>query len=61
VQLGGAVTVNEEINTQVSEDIKRAEMLSLPILLVLLIVIFGGSSRPACRWPSAASRSSAPS
>jgi RND superfamily putative drug exporter len=42
VQLGGDEAVAHDITTQVSEDIGRAEQLSLPIVLVLLVVVFGG-------------------
>ena len=42
VQRGGTVPVFEDISTQVSEDLARAEMLSLPVVLVLLVVVFGG-------------------
>ena len=42
VRLGGAAAISSDITTQVSEDIARAEQLSLPIVLVLLILIFGG-------------------
>jgi trehalose monomycolate/heme transporter len=42
VQLGGAAAISSDITTQVSEDIAKAEQLSLPIVLVLLVVIFGG-------------------
>ena len=41
-QVGGLAAVNRDINEQVSADIARAEALSLPILFVLLIIIFGG-------------------
>ncbi|MEU6039377.1 MMPL family transporter [Actinomadura sp. NPDC047616] len=41
-RLGGAVATEVAINDRVSEDIARAEMLSMPVLLVLLTVIFGG-------------------
>jgi uncharacterized membrane protein YdfJ with MMPL/SSD domain len=41
VQYGGAVTLNEEISGQVSKDLRVAELVSLPIVLVLLIIIFG--------------------
>jgi len=37
----GDVAVFADLNEQVSEDLARAEQLSLPILLVLLVVIFG--------------------
>ena len=39
---GGPVVVNDAINTRVKSDIGRAEGLSFPILLVLLILVFGG-------------------
>jgi trehalose monomycolate/heme transporter len=42
VQLGGGAAISSDITTQVSEDIAKAEQLSLPIVLVLLVVIFGG-------------------
>ncbi|HZV26085.1 MAG TPA: MMPL family transporter [Acidothermaceae bacterium] len=41
VQYGGTVTLNKEISGQVSTDLRRAELISLPIVLVLLIIIFG--------------------
>ncbi len=41
-QIGGIVPFLEEASAQISEDITRAEMISLPILLVLLILIFRG-------------------
>jgi len=40
-QLGGPAAVGLDIGEQVGEDIARAEMLSLPIVLVLMIIIFG--------------------
>ena len=40
--VGGAVPGEVTTNEQVGEDIARAEMLSLPVLLVLLVVVFGG-------------------
>ena len=42
VRLGGDEAIASDITTQVSEDIGRAESLSLPIVMVLLIVVFGG-------------------
>ncbi|HEY5032130.1 MAG TPA: MMPL family transporter [Actinomycetes bacterium] len=39
---GGAVPVNEAINAQVKADIGRAEGLSMPILILLLVLVFGG-------------------
>ncbi|HKA69854.1 MAG TPA: MMPL family transporter, partial [Actinomycetes bacterium] len=41
VQVAGSAAIFDEINTTVQEDIARAEGLSMPILLVLLVVIFG--------------------
>jgi len=41
-QIGGSVPFLEEANTRTTEDITRAELLSMPVLLVLLVVIFGG-------------------
>ncbi|MEU5877204.1 MMPL family transporter [Spirillospora sp. NPDC047279] len=40
-ELGGAVPLNIEFGTQVVTDIVRAEIISLPILLILLVVVFG--------------------
>ncbi|GGV12423.1 membrane protein [Actinomadura cremea] len=41
-QVGGAVATNVAINERVSQDIARAEMAAMPVLLVLLVLIFGG-------------------
>jgi RND superfamily putative drug exporter len=41
VDYAGLVPLNKEISGQVSDDLKRAEALSLPIVLILLVVIFG--------------------
>ncbi len=41
-QIGGTATINRDIEEQVSADIARAELLSQPVLLVLLVLIFGG-------------------
>lgn len=41
VSVGGATTIERDINQMVSSDIARAETISLPILGVLLVVIFG--------------------
>ncbi len=40
-QIGGGTAVAADINAQVSRDIGRAEGLSLPIVLVLMVLIFG--------------------
>jgi trehalose monomycolate/heme transporter len=42
VEVGGTVPFLHAANEQSTEDLTRAETLSLPILLVLLILIFGG-------------------
>jgi trehalose monomycolate/heme transporter len=41
-RIGGSVPTAEKINTQVSGDIGKADMISFPVLLVLLVVILGG-------------------
>jgi trehalose monomycolate/heme transporter len=38
---GGQIPVFVDVNTQVSEDIAKAESLSIPLLIVLLILVFG--------------------
>ncbi|MGY1804390.1 MMPL family transporter [Blastococcus sp. SYSU D00922] len=40
-QIGGGTTINRDINERVSADIARAETISMPILAVLLVIIFG--------------------
>ncbi len=42
VRLGGPAALSSDITNQVSEDIARAEQLSLPVVMVLLVLIFGG-------------------
>ncbi|MDG4823610.1 MMPL family transporter [Asanoa sp. WMMD1127] len=44
---GGTIPFLHEANKQTSEDLARAEMFSLPVLLVLLILIFGGLAAAA--------------
>ncbi|MGS2614684.1 MMPL family transporter [Micromonospora sp. LZ34] len=39
---GGNVPFLHEANRQTTEDISRAELLAMPVLLVLLVLIFGG-------------------
>ncbi|PZF86980.1 MMPL family transporter [Micromonospora deserti] len=41
-EVGGTVAFLHEVNRQTTEDITRAELLSMPVLLVLLVLIFGG-------------------
>jgi RND superfamily putative drug exporter len=40
-QIGGNAVVDQDINDRVSADIAWAETISMPILLVLLVIIFG--------------------
>src|SRR4051794_39487169 len=40
-RVGGNAVINEDINSRVSSDIGRAESISMPVLLLLLVVIFG--------------------
>jgi trehalose monomycolate/heme transporter len=40
-ELGGNAAVNRDINQRVGADIGRAEGISLPVLLILLVIIFG--------------------
>ncbi len=41
-EVGGFTPTEQAINNEVTSDIGRAEALSMPILLILLLVIFGG-------------------
>jgi RND superfamily putative drug exporter len=41
-EVGGNVAFLSQANEQTTKDITRAEQVSLPVLLVLLVVIFGG-------------------
>ncbi|MFG1920798.1 MMPL family transporter [Cryptosporangium sp. NPDC048952] len=40
-EVGGSTAINRDINERVSADIARAETLSMPVLLILLVIIFG--------------------
>jgi trehalose monomycolate/heme transporter len=40
--IGGNIVFVNDANTQVQRDVERAELISLPVLLVLLILIFRG-------------------
>ncbi len=40
VQFGGTLVASRQISHQIEQDLVRAELISLPILLVLLIIIF---------------------
>ncbi len=41
VRLGGEPAINHDINEQVSKDLETAEILTFPVLAVLLVFIFG--------------------
>ncbi|MEU9112244.1 MMPL family transporter [Streptomyces sp. NPDC048483] len=43
VSVGGPVAVRHEIQTTIGEDLVRAEMIALPITLVLLVMVFGSA------------------
>jgi uncharacterized membrane protein YdfJ with MMPL/SSD domain len=40
-QLGGGTVINRDITERIQADIARAETISMPVLLILLVVIFG--------------------
>jgi RND superfamily putative drug exporter len=42
VQVGGQALLNREVNAQVQRDTEHAEVISLPLTLVVLVLIFGG-------------------
>ncbi|MGW5685021.1 MMPL family transporter [Nonomuraea sp. NPDC003754] len=41
VKIGGAVPLLDDLNTQTGADLARAEAISMPVLLVLLVLVFG--------------------
>ncbi|MCX4762283.1 MMPL family transporter [Streptomyces sp. NBC_01275] len=43
VRIGGIVAVRHEMQTIIQEDLTRAEMIALPITLVLLVMVFGSA------------------
>ncbi|MFJ5027547.1 MMPL family transporter [Streptomyces sp. NPDC088560] len=43
VKLGGVVAVRQEMQTIIKEDLTRAELIALPITLVLLVMVFGSA------------------
>ncbi len=40
-KLGGTLVANKQINAQSGSDIERAELITFPIVLILLLIIFG--------------------
>ncbi|MER6143940.1 MMPL family transporter [Streptomyces sparsogenes] len=43
VSIGGPVAVRHELQTTIQEDLLRAEMIALPITLLLLVMVFGSA------------------
>ncbi|TVZ95025.1 MMPL family transporter [Streptomyces sp. BK340] len=43
VKVGGIVAVRHEMQTIIKEDLTRAEMIALPITLILLVMVFGSA------------------
>ncbi|NJP53374.1 MMPL family transporter [Streptomyces sp. SBST2-5] len=43
VSVGGPVAVRQEMQTIIQEDLLRAEMIALPVTLVLLVMVFGSA------------------
>ncbi|MGW0872653.1 MMPL family transporter [Streptomyces sp. NPDC002740] len=43
VRIGGGVAVRHEMQTIIQEDLTRAEIIALPITLVLLVMVFGSA------------------
>ncbi|MBC7269330.1 MAG: MMPL family transporter [Streptomyces sp.] len=43
VQIGGIVAVRHDMQTIIQEDLLRAEMIALPVTLVLLVMVFGSA------------------
>ncbi|HEY7094417.1 MAG TPA: MMPL family transporter [Ktedonobacterales bacterium] len=42
VSVGGDLAVNDAVNAQVSADLERAEIISFPVLAILLVIVFAG-------------------
>jgi RND superfamily putative drug exporter len=42
VRLGGSTILNEEANLAVEQDLARAELIALPVTLIVLVLVFGG-------------------
>ncbi|WKX70410.1 MMPL family transporter [Streptomyces sp. XD-27] len=43
VSIGGPVAVRHELQTTIQEDLLRAELIALPVTLVLLVMVFGSA------------------
>jgi RND superfamily putative drug exporter len=42
IEVGGSAVLDKEINEQVGTDLSRAEMIALPITLLVMVLVFGG-------------------
>ena len=45
--VGGPVAVFDDVGTQVGEDLARAELFTLPVVLILLVLVFGSLAAAA--------------
>ncbi|MHB9851313.1 MMPL family transporter [Streptomyces krungchingensis] len=43
IEVGGPVAVRHEMQTTIREDLTRAELIALPVTLVLLVMVFGSA------------------
>ncbi|MGW0966816.1 MMPL family transporter [Streptomyces sp. NPDC002516] len=43
VEIGGPIAVRHEMQTTIKEDLTRAEMIALPVTLLLLVMVFGSA------------------
>ncbi|KII00365.1 membrane protein [Streptomonospora alba] len=41
-ELGGTIAIQQDLSSRAESDVVRAEVMSLPVLLLLLVLIFGG-------------------
>ncbi len=42
VEIGGGPVLNKEVNEQVNKDLMRAELIGLPLTLLVMVLVFGG-------------------
>ncbi len=42
ISTGGSVAINVAVNTQVGADLERAELITFPVVALLLMLVFGG-------------------
>jgi RND superfamily putative drug exporter len=53
VRVGGFGEVFRQVNSQVEEDLLRAELIAFPITLLLMVLVFGSVVAAGLRWSSA--------